>query len=92
LLRYHERSNGVEGGDESKGVGQSKGRGGASSLADTVNKGVADRDLRAQERQDKKLCAATPECVLEEDEEVQVPATQEQQPPVSAAPARLAGA
>jgi hypothetical protein len=51
-----------------------------------------DRDLRVQERQDKKLCAATPECVLEEDEEAQVPATPEQQPPVSAAPARLVGA
>ena len=38
---------------------------------------VADRDLRAQERQDKKLRAAIPECVLEEDEEVQVPATPE---------------
>jgi hypothetical protein len=66
--------------------------GGSSSSADTVNKGVADRDLKAQERRDKKLCAATLECVLEEDEEVQVPATQEQQPPVSAAPARLAEA
>jgi hypothetical protein len=58
-----------------KGSANRKGGGGASSLADTVNKGVADRDLRAQERQDKKLCAATPECVLEEDEEVQVPRT-----------------
>jgi hypothetical protein len=48
---------------------------------------VADQDLRAQERQDKKLRATTPECVLEEDEEVQVLATPEQQPPVSAAPA-----
>jgi hypothetical protein len=50
----------------------------------------ADRDLSAQERQDKKLRAATPECVLEEDEEeVRVPAIPEQAPPVSTAPARL---
>jgi len=45
-----------------------------------------------QERQDKKLRAATPECILEEDEkEVQVSATPEQDPPTSTAPARLAG-
>ena len=54
---------------------------------------VADRDLRAQERQDKKLRAPRPECVLEEDyKELQVPATPEQDPPISTAPARLAGA
>jgi hypothetical protein len=41
----------------------------------------------------KKLRAATPESVLEEEEEeVPAPATSEQEPPVSAAPARLAGA
>jgi MULE transposase domain len=51
---------------------------------------VADRHLKAQERQEKKLRAATPESVLEE--EVHVPATPEQEPPVSTAPARLAGA
>lgn len=51
---------------------------------------VADRHLRAQERQDKKLRATTPESVLEE--EVHVPATPEQEPPVSTAPARLVGA
>jgi hypothetical protein len=54
---------------------------------------VADRHLRAQECQDKKLRAAIPESVLEEgEEEVQVPATLEQEPPVSTAPIRLAGA
>ena len=51
---------------------------------------VAERDLRAREHQDKRLRAATPECVLEE-EEVQVPATPEQKPPASTAPARLVG-
>ena len=53
---------------------------------------VADRHLRAQERQDKKLRAATPESVPEEEEEVHILATPEQEPPVSTAPARLAGA
>ena len=41
----------------------------------------------------KKLRAATPESVLEEEEEeIQIPATPKQGPPVSTAPARLAGA
>ena len=53
---------------------------------------AADRHLRAQKRQDKKLRAATPESVPEEEEEVHVPAIPEQEPPVSTAPARLAGA
>ena len=51
---------------------------------------AADRDLRAQDRQNKKLRAAAPGNVLEED--AQVPVTPEQEPPVSTAPARLAGA
>ena len=40
----------------------------------------------------KKLRAATPESILEEEEEIQIPATPEQEPAVSTAPARLAEA
>lgn len=53
---------------------------------------VAERDLKAQERTNKKQRAATPESVPEdEEEEIQVPTTPEQEPPASTAPARLAG-
>ena len=51
---------------------------------------VAEKDLRAQERQDKKLRPATPEYVqVEEEEEVRVPVTPPQEPLASTAPARL---
>ena len=43
-------------------------------------------------RNAKTLRATAPESVLEEKEKIQVPATLEQELPVSTAPARLAGA
>ena len=53
---------------------------------------IADRNLKAQERQDKKQRTATPDHVLgDQDEEIQVPATPEREPPASTAPARLEG-
>lgn len=54
---------------------------------------IAERDLKARERRDKKQRPATPEHVPEEaEEEIQVPATPEQQSlPPSTAPAGLAG-
>jgi hypothetical protein len=52
---------------------------------------VAERDLKAQERRDKKRRTNTPKSVLEDKEEIQVPTTPEQEPPSSTAPARLAG-
>jgi hypothetical protein len=54
---------------------------------------IAERDLKARERREKKQRPATPKHVPEEaEEEIQVPATPEQQsPPPSTAPARLAG-
>jgi len=52
---------------------------------------IAERDLKARERQEKKQRPAAPEHVPEE-EEIQVPTITEQQShPQSTAPARLAG-
>ena len=54
---------------------------------------IAERDLKARERRDKKQRPATPEYILAEtEEEIQVPTTPKpQSPPASTAPARLAG-
>jgi hypothetical protein len=53
---------------------------------------IAEQDLKARERRDKKQRPATPEHIPEETDEIQVPAIPEQQsPPPSTAPARLAG-
>ena len=54
---------------------------------------IAERDLKARERRDKKQRPATPKHMPEKiEEEIQVPATPEQKyPPPSTAPVRLAG-
>ena len=65
------------------------GRGNARALTAAE---VAERDLRAQERRDKKQRVHTLDGVQEGgEEEIQIPATPEQLLPASTAPARLVG-
>jgi hypothetical protein len=63
-----------------------------SSQAGYTARAHLERDLKARERRDKKQRPAISKHIPEIEEEIQVPATPEQQyPPPSTAPARLAG-